>query len=67
MWLVVLSMPSFTLILTYNILFDFQNNGDAMKKISNAFTEIQHASTHHSFVMATSNVLMAVTKDLVVG
>ena len=67
MWLVVyLSMLSFTLKFSYIILFVFQNNGDAVKKVLNAFKEIQHASTQHSFVMATSIVLMAVTKDLVV-
>ena len=49
------------------LLFDFQNNGDAVKKVFNAIRETLLALTQHCFVMATSIVLMAVTKHLVVG
>ena len=48
-------------------LLDFQNDGDAVKKVFNAIWETLLASTQHSYVMVTSNVLMAVMKDLVVG
>ena len=47
-------------------LYTLQNNGHALKKVFNAIRETLPASTHHSFVMATCNVLMAVMKDLVV-
>ena len=68
MWLVVyLSMLSLTLKFSRNIFDDFQNSGGAVKKVLNAFKKILFASTQHSFAMATSIVLMAVTKDLVVG
>ena len=48
-------------------LFDFQNNGDVAKKVFNAIWETLLASTQHSFVTATSIVLVAGMKDLVVG
>ncbi len=38
-----------------------------MIMVSTALGEILHASTLHSFVMATSIVPMAVTKNLAVG
>ena len=49
------------------LLFYFQKNGHAVKNIFNAIRETLLASTQHAFVMATSIVLMAVTKNLVVG
>ena len=66
MWLVVyFSIANFTISFTYNL--EFQNSGGAMKMVSNATREILLASTQCSFVMATSNVLMAVMKNLAVS
>ena len=68
MWLVVKhTLPFHAKFYTQMFSFDFQNNGGAPKKAFNAIWETLLASTQLSFVMATSNVLMAVTKDLVVG
>ena len=66
MWLVFYLPMLHTEIFLLHFFY-FQNNGGALKKVSNALKEILLASTPHSFVMATSIVPMAVMKNLVVG
>ena len=48
-------------------LFHSQNNGDVVKKGFNAIRETLLALTQHVFAIATSIVLMAAMKNLVVG
>ena len=62
-----LSSVDHQVIFVLKYLIEFQINGDAVKKVFNAITDILLALTQHFFVIVSSNVLMAVMKNLAVG